>query len=550
MVSNIIYRGLRIAIGMTALALILLAGDASAASEYLQDGDTVLLDHFNSANSAEYVNGTLNYVNSLPGLNTSADFKQGNWIRYAFPGWYIWSSNYDPSGKEGTVEMWVNPRKYNIGLFWFQWNNVNSPPSAGYTLSLGLRSDGKLSSGGWTAISGTPTTPYPVGKTTIPLNEWTHVAVTWGPSGTKLYVNGIIDAEIPDNLYPALNNQNYVYVNNWGGSDLGYIDELRISKVARTEFSTILQNTTQPTVLPTTVPPTTVPPTAVLTTTVPPTITTPPPTCEEPMGKFETALRNFRAAEDSLEVAQERYISEKEAIPRDENRQAKKEKLWMKFREVVKEFLDRRIDLLIADIELLKCDAKFTGISEILPFDASTTLDKHRMELENIRIKLQQATEKQELFKIDRDLRDIKEKFELEKRYSKGMQINNRMDIFFTRTDDASVRMNELIKKLNENSKDTSKLTGMLSDFNNLMNQAKENHKKNLDIFRSHSGFDSAGMVTDIRNAQDFIRQIKEEQKDTERLRYAIGELKEFFGEAKMLIQQDSKAPVTGGVKT
>ncbi len=309
--------------------------------------------------------------------------------------------------------------------------------------------------------------------------------------------------------------------------------------------------TATPTLTPTTVPPTTVPPTTVIPTTVP-TTSNPPIIAsmtkeyKDLREKFETALKRFREAEDRLKVAEEQYISETEAIPRNEDRQAKKAELWRKFREVVIEFHNRRIDLLIADIQLLKYDAKFTGISETLPFDASSTLDKHILELENIRTKVQQATEK-DMRKIDRDLKNIKEKFELEKRYFKGIRINNQMDTFFARTDAASVRMNELIKKLNENGKDTSKLTGILSDFNNLMNQAKENHKKTLELFRSHSGFDSAGMVTDIRNAEDFIRQINEQQKDTERLRSAIAELREFFGEAKRLIQstQDSTAPVT-----
>lgn len=55
--------------------------------------------------SPEYVNGQLNYVNSLPGLNTSVDFKQGNWIRYSLPGWYIWSSNYDPGKRNHTKKL-------------------------------------------------------------------------------------------------------------------------------------------------------------------------------------------------------------------------------------------------------------------------------------------------------------------------------------------------------------------------------------------------------------------------------------------------------------
>jgi len=211
---------------------------ASATLEYSQDNDTVLLDHFNGSTLAEYTNGTLNYVEGLPGLNKAAGFRNGTWIRYALSGWYQWSSVYNPDGKEGTVDIWVYPRKYGLGLLTFQWNRVNSPPVAGYILHFQINSDGKLVGGVWSAISGGPVdSTLPSGKTTIPLNTWTHVAFTWSPTGTKLYVNGKIDAESQYNLYPALNSQNYVYVNYWGDSDLGYVDELRISKVARTEFA-------------------------------------------------------------------------------------------------------------------------------------------------------------------------------------------------------------------------------------------------------------------------------------------------------------------------
>ena len=53
-------------------------------------------------------------------------------------------------------------------------------------------------------FNGPVLTPLPPGATTIPTNQWTHVAITWGDQGTKLYVNGVQDAATPDNLYPAL----------------------------------------------------------------------------------------------------------------------------------------------------------------------------------------------------------------------------------------------------------------------------------------------------------------------------------------------------------
>ncbi len=501
--------------------------------------NTVLLDDFNGATKGKGF-GALTYVDSQPNLGKAVNLAKGTYIKYSFSPWYTWDGNHKwdrneaASGvlTEGRIEMWIKPRQYS-GILNFNWGDAVSSPPAGHIMHFGFNADGKLAYSVW----GGNLDKGLVGKTTIPLNKWTHVAVSWSPYGTKLYVNGEVDASTSANVWPAFSGTVFAYLNYWGGNDLGFVDDFHISKVAEPA----------PTVPPTTVPPTTVPP------TITPTITTPPPpTCEGPKGKFETALKNFREAEDRFKVAEEQFIRDKEAIPRDENRHIIKKELWRKFVIVIREFFNIRIDLLIADIELLKCDAKFTEKGENLPFDVSSTMDKHKMELENIRTKLQRATEDPDIRKIDRDLKDIYEKLELEIRYYKGIGVNNNIDIFFASTDDASVRMNEIIKKLNGNGKDTSKLTAIASDFNNIMKEAKDEHKKTLDLFREHSGFDSAGMVTDIRKAQDFVRQIKEQQKDTKRMKSAIAKLREFFGESKRLIQStsDSTAPVTGGVKT
>ncbi|MFA4934805.1 MAG: PQQ-binding-like beta-propeller repeat protein, partial [Candidatus Methanoperedens sp.] len=68
-----------------------------------------------------------------------------------------------------------------------------------------------------------------------PLNKWTHLAVSWSPYGTKLYVNGEVDASTSANVWPAFSGTVFAYLNYWGGSDFGLVDELHISKVARTD---------------------------------------------------------------------------------------------------------------------------------------------------------------------------------------------------------------------------------------------------------------------------------------------------------------------------
>ena len=198
--------------------------------------NTVLYDRFEDSNLAQYINGTPSYVNSLAGFGQAVDLSSGAWLRYNVPGWYQWSSTYDPVGKEGSVDLWVYPKQYSVGLVNFNWSSTDTPPGGGHILHLTINSEGKLYGGSWSAITGPVLTQLPAGNITIPLNQWSHVAYVWGESGTSLYVNGVQDSFSPDNLYPALNSTFYVYVPYWGYPGIGYIDDLRITSSSQTNF--------------------------------------------------------------------------------------------------------------------------------------------------------------------------------------------------------------------------------------------------------------------------------------------------------------------------
>ena len=202
----------------------------------INPADVVLFDHFENATLASSTSGAPTFVDGPISFGHAIDFSSGAWLRYDVPGWYQWSGNYDPTGKEGSLDLWVYPKEYNVGLVNFNWFSAGSPPGSGYILHLGIDSNGKLTSSQWASISGPSLIQIPVGNTTIPLNQWTHVAYTWGIGGSRLFVNGVQDAFSPDNLYPALNSTFYVYVPYWGNPGIGYIDELRITKHSQSGF--------------------------------------------------------------------------------------------------------------------------------------------------------------------------------------------------------------------------------------------------------------------------------------------------------------------------
>jgi peptide/nickel transport system substrate-binding protein len=198
----------------------------TAIAQYEWDSNTALLDNFDGTTVGTAF-GPITYGDSLPVLGQAINLVTTSYVKYALPSW---------GGVQGTVEMWINPRQYGLNEGWppiltLQWFDVTSPPSSGYVAGFYLNPEGKL---GWWVWNGYGDGSV-AGITTIPLNEWTHIAVSWGPDGTKLYVNGVVDASTSANLWPALSSPTYAYLNFWGQYDLGYVDELRISKVARSE---------------------------------------------------------------------------------------------------------------------------------------------------------------------------------------------------------------------------------------------------------------------------------------------------------------------------
>lgn len=182
------------------------------------DVNSVILDHFDGSNVGESV-GTIGYVPGVSGLAQAIDLSN--------PGNYVIYSRAVNMENAGTIEMWLNPKSYSKGLLNINWNYTKSNPPAGHVFHMSLDSLGKInfSTWGYTISNGFKA------NTPIPLNAWTHIAITWGDS-TKLYINGKLDMATGLLCRPGIRTQGYFYLPYWG-DNLGFIDELHISKVKR-----------------------------------------------------------------------------------------------------------------------------------------------------------------------------------------------------------------------------------------------------------------------------------------------------------------------------
>jgi len=193
----------------------------SAATPITADAHTVILDHFDGSTKG-IAFGNPTYVPSLSGLNEAVNLTAGTYIQYPLP---------TALETAGTMVMWVNLKSYNVEIMNFNWNNTTSYPPAGHVLHFQVTAGGGLAVSGWAS---NPANMYSLTSTAaVPLGQWTHVAFSWSSAGAKLYINGGVSASSAQSFQPA--SPQYAYLNAWGAASLGYVDELEISNVQRTD---------------------------------------------------------------------------------------------------------------------------------------------------------------------------------------------------------------------------------------------------------------------------------------------------------------------------
>lgn len=131
-----------------------------------------------------------------------------------------------------TIEMWIYPTA--AGTYRILFDSSPSGNSGASTNQLYLSPSGSGCVLIWYAAGSTIFT----GTTVISLNTWTHIAVCRSGSTTRSFINGVVDRNVTTSYTPATGSQwtigdriagatngNYPYA--------GYIDELRVSNIAR-----------------------------------------------------------------------------------------------------------------------------------------------------------------------------------------------------------------------------------------------------------------------------------------------------------------------------
>ena len=214
-----------------------------AVSPLSPDANTILLDHFDGSTTASIlgvVETGVCGVTAKPAAAPTSSYEPGpSGLSQALSlgppagqpagsASYLRYSGELLSQVSGTLEFWVFLTSYGTGLFLVEQGPYYST-CTGWTFEMSVSSTGQLMAYAEPAFS------VYSGAATVPLNTWTHLAVTWGSTSVRLYINGVQVGLQPFGGSPASGFAGNVHL-RLGTHDgiTTWIDELRISNIERT----------------------------------------------------------------------------------------------------------------------------------------------------------------------------------------------------------------------------------------------------------------------------------------------------------------------------
>jgi len=201
---------------------------------YTADANTILLDHMDGDIAGERIAYAPTGCNSpFTPVTPVYAYEQGKVGTYALH--HFTNNANGPTTikyngdiactSNGTIELWVNPSTYPTDLA-YQTPAPNS--CSGWIFQFRINQDGQLLGYIWGGVDN-----FNSGAVKVPLNQWSHVAFSWGANGSYLYINGEQVAIDASTNGPQL---------GWGTdlwifSSNALLDELRVSNIQRTQFT-------------------------------------------------------------------------------------------------------------------------------------------------------------------------------------------------------------------------------------------------------------------------------------------------------------------------
>ncbi len=245
--------------------------------------------------------------------------------------------------------------------------------------------------------------------------------------------------------------------------------------------------------------------------------------------QFANTEKQFQNAKAGLDKALKQFNAKKDS--------KSKANLVLK----AQEYLETAINHTISYLDVLKSRAEKPENQGIFPFNVSTNIDAHIAELKQLGTKVQQDNTTEELRADNTELKNIYSGIRLETRYDFEILLNSTIGNFITKSGNVSARLNAAIQN-QSNGTDTSNLEAIAANFTNLMLEAAADQQKTEVLLATHTGFDNSGRVINNTDAQVFLKNVDDSQKETiKTLRDASGLLQNFVRDYRKLSGGNAK---------
>ena len=264
--------------------------------------------------------------------------------------------------------------------------------------------------------------------------------------------------------------------------------------------------------------------------------------------QYENAIKQYKVNKEKLDNTGKQFEEAKKLLL-EANKNEKSVNKSEVLMERARDYILKAINHTESQLQVMKNRLDNPENKGIRAQDAIKIIDAHTAQLEQLRVKANQATTIQEIRNIHKELAAIVANVNLETRYFLGMVLNERIDNFIMKADNVSERLDAAIQNMKANG-DTTKLEKRSADFNKALDESKESHNKTMELYAVHNGFSSNGTVTNSKDAKAFLKEANELQRETiQKLKNAGKQVIDFVKDFKKIVGKNVKVGKKGEIE-
>lgn len=173
--------------------------------------------------------------------------------------------------------------------------------------------------------------------------------------------------------------------------------------------------------------------------------------------------------------------------------------------EATRAYMIHTIEYMITHLETIK---ENNGNAE-----ASEIIDEYIVQLEQQKENVESAQTRQEFAEAAKEVRNIWKDAEKRAKYFAGKSVDRRLDNYLAKSDALSLRIEGEINRLRDAGEDVEDLEEMLAEYNELIEEAKQNQELARETIRDRNGDDDDSVDEANKYMREATRNIQEANK-------------------------------------